>query len=763
MFSAIEWIRRIQQTLQTMSWKSDSRRSRSTAPLVVTESMEQRLLLTADFGDAPDSNPGASVGNYQTQLADDGPSHNIDVTQTTLFLGATVNGDDGTLQNAQANADDVGAAGPNDENGVLSPIDLKGTEGATPKVTLLVTNTAGITASLYGWIDYNRDGVFDNETERASIHIPDGTSGERFTLVFPAIPEGAAGKTYARFRLSTDSAAANSTGPANDGEVEDYRFEITAPSEGLVAQYSVIESGINGAPTIPLHDGFGKAMANMGDVDGDGVADIAVGSPWDSTTGQFRGAVRVLFMNQDGSVKSSSKIAHSLGGGPALPNDSNFGLSVTSIGDLDGNGVSELAVGAPGTWEYGKVFVLFMNANGTASRSTELASGINGIPLLSGYKSFGTSVASIGDLNGDSIPDLAIGDSKDKGSNFYSGAVYICMMNADGTVKESVRIAHGVNGGPVLPQDEYFGTSVALVGDVDGDGISDIAVGAVGESGPTGYRSGAVFVLMMTTEGKVRTSIKIANSTNGGPALKGGQRLGTSLTSLGDLDGDGIPDLGVGVERPPITTTYKGGLFVFLLNSNGSVKKSRFISDGMSNGPLLGTHERFGMSAASLGDLNGDGLVEIAVGAFPGYQGTGLSMGGFYILSMDAFDVTGPTLTVTPNAGVTNARTVLFTFQFSEPITGFSKGDIQVKNATSGEFTAVDANTYTLLVTPNSSSPFTVDVPENAVTDPSGNFNNPVHVSMIQDRLSPSVDFSIKSEVEYRRLSTSQRTVIESH
>lgn len=750
MFSAIEWIRRIQQTLQTMSWKSDSRRSRSTAPLVVTESMEQRLLLTADFGDAPDSNPGTSVGNYQTQLTDDGPSHNIDATQTALFLGVTVDGDDGTLQNAESNADDVGTAGPNDENGVLSPIDLKGTEGATPKVTLLVTNTAGTTASLYGWIDYNRDGVFDNETERASIDIPDGTSGERFTLVFPAIPEGAAGKTYARFRLSTDSAAADSTGPASDGEVEDYGFEITVPSEGLVARYSVIKGGTNGAPAIPWHDGFSKALANMGDIDGDGVADIAVGSPWDSTTGEHRGAVRVLSMNEDGSVKSSSKIADSIGGGPALTDTSYFGSSVSAIGDLDGNGVSELAVGAPNMWRYGKVFVLFMNADGTASRSTELTSGINGIPVLHGFRSFGTSVAAIGDLNGDSIPDLAIGDSEDTGSNFNAGAVYICMMNADGTVKESVRIANGVNGGPVLPQYEYFGTAVALVGDVDGDGISDIAVGAVGENGATGYRSGAVFVLMMTTEGKVRTSIKIANSTNGGPALKGGQQLGTSLTSLGDLDGDGIPDLGVGVERPPITTTYKGGLFVFLLNSNGSVKKSRFISEGTSNGPLLSSHERFGISAASLGDLNGDGFVEIAVGAFPGHQGTGPSMGGIYILSLDAPDLTGPTLTVTPNAGVTNARTVLFTFQFSEPVTGFSKGDIQVKNATSGEFTAVDADTYTLLVTPNSSSPLTVDVPENAVTDPSGNFNNPVHVSMIQDRLSPSVDFSIKSEVEYQ-------------
>ena len=129
-----------------------------------------------------------------------------------LFLGATVDGDDGTLEHAAANADDVDGALPDDEDGVLSPLDLLGTVSAAPMVTLLATNTTGSAGTLSGWIDYNQDGVFDNATERAQIAVPNGSTDVRFTLMFPAVPFFSTGSTYARFRLSTDAAAANASG-----------------------------------------------------------------------------------------------------------------------------------------------------------------------------------------------------------------------------------------------------------------------------------------------------------------------------------------------------------------------------------------------------------------------------------------------------------------------------------------------------------------------------------------------------------------------
>jgi hypothetical protein len=89
-----------------------------------------------------------------------------------------------------------------------------------------VTNNTGGPATLYGWIDYDADGAFENATERASIAVPDGSTDLTVTLTFPVVPAGFLGDTYARFRLSTDGAAAEPTGPATDGEVEDYTAVI---------------------------------------------------------------------------------------------------------------------------------------------------------------------------------------------------------------------------------------------------------------------------------------------------------------------------------------------------------------------------------------------------------------------------------------------------------------------------------------------------------------------------------------------------------
>src|SRR5262249_37754691 len=159
----------------------------------------------------------------------------------------------------------------------------------------------------------------------------------------PTIPLGTlAGSTYARFRLSSDSAAANPTGSAVGGEVEDYPATIARLSDGTVniANRKKIASGLNGGPTLTLQNYFGSAVASLGDLDGDGVTDIAVGTRLDDTGGFHRGAVYVEFMNSNGTVKSSVKIASGTNGGPTLADADYFGRSVASLGDVDGDGVT---------------------------------------------------------------------------------------------------------------------------------------------------------------------------------------------------------------------------------------------------------------------------------------------------------------------------------------------------------------------------------------------------------------------------------------
>jgi Ca2+-binding RTX toxin-like protein len=554
-----------------------------------------------------------------------------------FFLGTGVDADDGLLQNSRANADDVDAALPDDEDGVLNPLDLLGTEGAAPTITLLATNTTGSTATLSGWIDYNRDGVFDNASERAQITVPDGSTDMRFTLTFPPIPIGLAGSTYTRFRLSTDVAGQNATGAASDGEVEDYAFSITAQTTGTVNRFLKIAHELNGGPTLANVDTFGFSVAGIGDLDGDGVADLAVGAFRDDTGGSNRGTVYVLFMNADGTVKTSTKIASDTGGGPTLANNDGFGYSVAGIGDLDGNGVADLAVGARGDdtggSSRGAVYLLLLNTDGTVKSSTKIANDTGGGPTLANGDVFGFSVAGIGDLDGDGVADLAVGAFRDDTGGRDRGAVHVLLLNSDGTVKSSTRIASGMNGGPVLENYGNFGSAVAGVGDLNGDGVGDLAVGVYHDR-TGGSLRGAVHVLLLNADGTVKSSTKIASDTGGGPTLANADVFGRSVAGVGDLDGDGVADLAVGAHLDDTGGSARGAVHVLLLNADGTVKNSTKIASGTNGGPTLTDNDFFGSSVAGVGNLDGDGVAGLAVGAR--YDATGGNLrGAIYVLFLN--------------------------------------------------------------------------------------------------------------------------------
>ncbi|MBI1312828.1 hypothetical protein GC176_16180 [bacterium] len=392
-------------------------------------------------------------------------------------------------------------------------------------------------------------------------------------------------------------------------------------SSDLVSSSVKIANGTGGGPTLENYDFLGSSVANIGDLDGDGVTDLAVGA--DGTGGTNSGAVYVLFMNADGTIKSSTQIASGMNGGPALGSGVRFGSAVTNLGDLDGDGVTDLAVGAnrAGT-NKGVVYVLFLNADGTVKNSTEIASSTNGGPALSNGDLFGSSVANVGDLNGDGVVDLAVGARSLGGP----GAVHVLFLNADGTVKSSTKIASGMSGGPTLGSYDSFGSAVANVGDLDGDGLTDLAVGAYGDDtgGGMNSRRGAVYVLFLNADGTVKGSTKIASGTNGGPTLSDGDLFGTSAAGVGDLNGDGVPDLAVGAKRDRTgggPASYVGAVHVLLLNADGTVKSSTKIASGTSGGPTLVGDNYFGSSVTAVGDLNGDGVTDLAVGA--SYDSTG--------------------------------------------------------------------------------------------------------------------------------------------
>ena len=176
------------------------------------QNLHPDLLRSYDFGDAPDSGEGTGPWNYRTSAADDGASHGI---AGGLSIGESVKADAFASPSILADGDDDDGLG-NSQNEIFL------LSGLATQVSVNVTNTTGRLGVLYGWIDLNIDGVFD-ESERTQIDVPSGTVGP-VPMTFPNISAGVAGKTYARFRLTTDVAFLDDpqpTGPAGDGEVED--------------------------------------------------------------------------------------------------------------------------------------------------------------------------------------------------------------------------------------------------------------------------------------------------------------------------------------------------------------------------------------------------------------------------------------------------------------------------------------------------------------------------------------------------------------
>jgi uncharacterized repeat protein (TIGR01451 family) len=192
------------------------------------EDYQLTIISNTDYGDAPDTGTGTATGNYQTTLNDGGARHDI---VAGLRIGSQIDADNGTLQNTNANTDDTDAT-PDDEDGVTTFNTLTTASGQTYTVPVNVTNTTGGNAFLVGYIDFNRDGDFEDAGEKsATVTLPNNaTSGSvSFTT-----PTGiVVGNSYARFRLSrTQSQAETSTGVSTSGEVEDYPIVINALDYG---------------------------------------------------------------------------------------------------------------------------------------------------------------------------------------------------------------------------------------------------------------------------------------------------------------------------------------------------------------------------------------------------------------------------------------------------------------------------------------------------------------------------------------------------
>ena len=321
---------------------------------------------------------------------------------------------------------------------------------------------------------------------------------------------------------------------------------------------------------IPYNARFGHNVEALGDLNDDGVEDIAV-SGWNQSSGAFY----VLFLNTDGTVKNTltKKIASGQNGfTQTLSNGVRFGADISNLGDLDGDGVIDLIVSAPkysqvNTYD-GAVFILYMNTNGTVKSHTKIASNTGGLDFNYAYNDqIGYSVTNVGDIDGDAVTDVAVSAGFDVGGT-NTGGYTIFMMNTNGTVKNYMKVGEGMGGLPASALDaaDILGQDLTALGDIDNDGIPDLAVNASGDD-DGGSNRGAIYLMLNNTDGSLKNYIKI-NSTHAelSGKIDNGDKLGLRMNRARDMDGNGVQDLLIGVILDDDGGTNRGAMYVFYMD-----------------------------------------------------------------------------------------------------------------------------------------------------------------------------------------------------
>lgn len=361
--------------------------------------------------------------------------------------------------------------------------------------------------------------------------------------------------------------------------------------------------------------------------------------------GMFLGSLAVHAIAAPGEVARQIRLndPNAPGGAITLEDSAEFGSGVAALGDLNSDGVEDLAVGAAGLGDSGAVYIFFLNSDGSVKSQVRIADGESGLPAntLAMDDNFGARVENLGDLDGDGNPELAA--SVSRGTNGSTpGAVYILFLNRNGTVKTVQKIANGEGGlAPnTLDPSNKFGSALAKLGDLDGDGVTELAVGAEG-GGVGNPPLGQVFILFLNANGTVKQQETIGDGQNGfgSNLIESVDLFGCSLSTIGDLDCDGIPELVVGTKEEDTGATNAGSVYVLFLSTTGDLVKSVVqIGDGVGglSGSALSASNRFGSAIENAGDLNGDGVPDMIVGAETASGTSGASEGAIFVLLMNA-------------------------------------------------------------------------------------------------------------------------------
>lgn len=489
----------------------------------------------------------------------------------------------------------------------------------------------------------NSDGSVRDQWEVGSSSITGLDTGDAFGSALAAVDLDADGR-----RELLVGAPGDDDGGRDRGAV----WVISIRPTGMVSVVTKISATSGGfVGRLNDEDGFGAALEVAFNVRRAGSRDVLVGAPGTDDGGTDRGALWMLGFDGTAAhlIEATKKISATSGDIKQDWDDrAAFGAAVAFMGDVDRDDLQDIAVGAPldddGTLNAGAVWFLSIDAD----YDVVLYEKVSSPTVLQPGDGFGHSIAAIGDVDENGIVDLVFGAPGDDAGGRDRGALWYMLLgfrDGDLAIEEVVKVSFDRGGRERAVADgDQIGASVSFLGDIDGDGGFELAVGASG-SDDGAEEAGAAWILFhvpfgeeddSTPEDFVLEEYKVSDVAGGfGGRLDDGDQFGWSTTYLGNVRGQKIVATGA-----PFADAGRGAVWLTEMNADGTVAETYQVSNATGGLPdILLEGDQFGYSLEGLPDLNDDGIPELAVGA-PGDDSVLEDAGAVWILSFNrSFEV----------------------------------------------------------------------------------------------------------------------------